>query len=217
LPAVDYSRPFTFEKGYFFTYYGFAELEFIKDLSISIDAMVFYSKYSITMSKAPSFSLSYSESDDFMVLPVYLKKYFHTSGNFLFYTSAGFGPFINYRSKGSVSISYKKEDILTTGKDADFESSLIYIDMLPIHNILTGQWNAGAGVGYIYKNLRFFVDARYLGGVGSYTAPSKADKIPELRNDYYFVDNSLKLNQFEFGVTISYTLINSVKRIEKRK
>jgi hypothetical protein len=36
-----------------------------------------------------------------------------------------------------------------------------------------------------------------------------------LINDYFYVDNSIKLNQFELGVSISYALINSVKRTQK--
>jgi len=60
-----------------------------------------------------------------------------------------------------------------------------------------------------------FLDARYLGGLSSFTAPEKSDNIPELKNDYFYIDQAMKLNQFEVGATISYTLVNSVKRIRK--
>jgi hypothetical protein len=216
LGSLDYSRPFN-ESGYFFTYYGYAEYEFVKDLSISIDGMFFYSGYTSSITKPPSFSLSYRESDDFMELPLYLKKYFHPAKNFLAYVSAGYGLFVNYRAKGFVSISYKKADIATTGLDADFDGELNNINMLPVNNRLTGQWNAGVGFGYMFKNLRFFADARYLNCTGTFTSPVKNDKIPELKNNFFFINNSIKLNQFEIGVTISYTFINSVKRVNRIK
>jgi hypothetical protein len=214
LSALDYSKAQD-ETGYWFTYYGLAEYEFVRDISLSIDGMVFWSRYGRNITKDPSFSLSYWESDDFMEIPVYLKKYFHPAKNFLAYISAGFGPFINYRAKGSVTLSYKKADIVTTGKDADFDGGLYNINMLPIKNRLTGQWNAGVGLGYTIKNLRFFLDARYLSVTGSVTAPGKSDLIPELKNDFFYIDQEMKINQLEVGATISYTLFNSVKRIHK--
>jgi tetratricopeptide (TPR) repeat protein len=211
LPALDYSNSYS-ESGYWFTYYAMAEYEFVKDISINIDGMIFWSRYGRDFTKDPSFSLSYWESDDFMEIPIYLKKYFHPAGNFLVYASAGFGPFINYRAKGNVTLSYKKADILTTGKDDDFDGGLYNINMLPIKNKITGQWNVGAGFGYTIKNLRLFLDARYLSGTGSVTAPEKSDLIPELKNDFFYIDQEMKINQFEVGATISYTLFNSVKR-----
>jgi hypothetical protein len=83
-------------------------------------------------------------------------------------------------------------------------------------NRLNGQWNAGIGVGYKLKNLRMFLDARYLGCTGSFTAPEKSDLFPELKNDFFYIDNEMKINQFELGATISYTLFNSVKRVHKK-
>ena len=213
LDGLDYGRPIN-ESGYWFTYYGFAEYEFVKDISVSIDGMVFWSAYTRNLTKDPSFSLNYREEDDFLEFPVYLKKYFHPAGNFLVYVSAGLGPFINYRATGSITLSYKKEDLIT-GKDADFEGTLNNIDVLPLNNKLTGQWNIGIGFGYTLKNLRFFLDARYLSLTGSFTDPVKSDKIPELKNEYFFINNEINITQFEVGATISYTLFNSVKRLRK--
>ncbi len=88
-------------------------------------------------------------------------------------------------------------------------------NVLPIKHQVTWQWNAGAGIGYSLKNLRFFVDVRYLGGVGSMSAPENSDLLPILRDEYFYIDQEMKINQFEVGVTISYTLLNSVKRMRK--
>jgi hypothetical protein len=119
-----------------------------------------------------------------------------------------------FRARGNVSLSYTKDDVIT-GKNADFNGGLYNFNALPIKNQTTGQWNAGIGIGYKLKNLRMFLDARYLGGLGSFTAPEKSDNIPQLKNDFFYIDQSMKLNQFEIGATISYTLVNSVKRIRK--
>jgi hypothetical protein len=213
LDGLDYSKPFA-DKGYFFTYYGSAEYEFIKGLSINIDGMFFYSTFNRYIWKDPSFQLYYSEYDRFIEFPFYLKKYFYPGKNFLLYVSVGYGPFYNFLANADVSVKYKKEDVIT-GKDTDYEGYLFDLDVLPVKNQLTGQWNVGAGIGYSLKNLRFFIDIRYLGVVGSITAPEKIDLLPELKNDFFYVDQDMKINQFEVGLTISYTLFNSVKRILK--
>ena len=213
LDGLDYSEPFS-DKGYFFTYYGCAEYEFIKGLSINIDGMFFYSTYNRYIWKDPSFVLIYWETDRFIEFPLYLKKYFYPGKNFLLYASAGYGPFYNYYAKGNVSLVYTKEDVIT-GKDADFDGYKYNFDMLDLKNKLTWQWNAGAGIGYSLKNLRFFVDVRYLGGIGSMTAPEKSDQLPFLKNDFFYIDQKMKINQLEVGATISYAIFNSVKRIRK--
>jgi hypothetical protein len=213
LDGIDYSQPFA-DKGYFFTYYGSAEYEFIKGLSINIDGMFFYSSWDRYFWKDPGFELIYWESDKFIEFPLYLKKYFYPVKNFLLYVSGGYGVFYNYWSRGNVSLVYTAADVIT-GKNADFDDHMYDFDMLPLHNKLTGQWNVGAGIGYSLKNLRFFVDVRYLGGVGSITAPEKSDLFPELKNDYFYIDQEMKINQFEVGLTISYTIHNSVKRMRK--
>lgn len=212
LSALDYS-PTLVETGYWFTYYGFAEFEFDHGISLSVDAMFFYNNFRRNFSKSPSFSLSYYEEDNFIEFPVYIKKYFYPAKNFLIYGAAGMGPFMTYYAKGNAYLSYKKADLSTTGKDQDFDGSLENINVLKIKNCLNWQWNAGFGAGYTIKNLRFFVDVRYLSTFESITAPEKSEKISELRNDYFYIDQEMKLNQFEIGATISYTLFNSVKRI----
>jgi hypothetical protein len=212
LDGLDYSKPFA-DKGYFFTYYGSAEYEFIRGLSINIDGMFFYSSWDRYFWKDPGFELIYWESDKFIEFPLYLKKYFYPGKNFLLYVSAGYGVFYNYWSRGNVSLVYTKDDVIT-GRNADFDGHLYDFDMLPLHNKVNGQWNAGAGIGYSLKNLRFFVDVRYLGLTGSITAPEKSDLFPELKNDYFYIDQEMKIDQFEVGLTISYTLFNSVKRMK---
>lgn len=213
LDGLDYSKPLD-ESGYWFTYYGMAEYEFIDGLSANIDLMFFLSSYSRNFLKEPGFNLSYWESDGFIEFPVYLKKYFHLSRNVLAYASGGVGLFYMWKARADVSLKYTADDIIT-GKNADFEGGLNNLNVLAMRNRMTGQWNAGVGIGYKIKNLRLFLDARYLSCMSSFTAPEKSDLFPELKNDFFYIDQSMKINQFEMGATISYTFINSVKRIRK--
>lgn len=213
LDGLDYSQPLV-ESGYWFTYYGMAEYEFIDGLSANIDLMTFWARYGRDFYNPPGFNLSWWERDCYVEFPVYLKKYFHLGKNLLVYGSGGFGVLFTYRAIGNVSLEYTAADLIT-GKNTDFTGALYDIDVLEMRNKITGQWNAGAGIGYKLKNLRMFLDVRYLGGIGSITAPEKAYLIPTLTDDYFFIDNEMKINQFEVGATISYTLFNSVKRIKK--
>jgi hypothetical protein len=214
LPGLDYSPPLD-ESGYWFTYHGMAEYEFIKDLSVNVDVMFFLSNYNRYFHKDPDFNLNYWENDGFIQFPVYLKKYFHLSKNLLFYVSAGAGPFAMWKARGNVTLIYTPGDSLLTGKNTAFDNGMYNINLLSAKNRLVGQWNTGIGIGYTLKNLRLFLDARYLGGMGSFNAPEKSDLFPELKNDYFYIDNEMKMTQFEVGATISYTLFNSVKRIRK--
>jgi hypothetical protein len=211
LNTLDYSEPQR-DSSFFFTYYGCAEYEFIKGLSINADISFLGWHMSRIISPDRTFFLSAYEYDRFVEFPIYLKKYFDVGKNFRFYVSAGYGPFINYYARADFDIIYTESAFPITGRNQYVDTSMHRVDMLPLNNRLTGQWNVGAGLGYSYRNLRFYADIRYLGGVGSYKAPEKSYLIPELKEVFFYVDQELKINQFEVGVTISYTLFNSVKR-----
>lgn len=216
-PDLNYSRPFD-ESGndYWFNYYGCAEYEFLRGLSINIDASFYYSgffRYIITKPGFPyNYEIYYEELNIFWEFPVYLKKYFYPGKNFILYLSGGYGPFwTDYAKATKVTLDYTEEN---TGKgmSADYNRVLENYNVRPIKNKLTWQWNAGAGIGYSIKNLRFFMDARYLGGVGSLSAPEKSDLLPVLKEEFFYIDQEMKIDQFEVGITISYTLFNSVKK-----
>jgi len=213
LDGLDYSQPQA-KAPYWFTYYGMAEYEFMYGISANIDLMFFLSSYRRDIKEDPTFDLTYIEHDGFIEFPVYLKKYFHLGKNVLAYASGGAGLFYMWKARGNVYLTYTTQDIIT-GKNADFSDYMEDVNYLDMKNRATAQWNAGIGVGYKVKNLRLFFDARYLGEIGSFTAPEKSDMFPELKNDFFYIDQKMKINQFEMGVTISYTLFNSVKRIHK--
>lgn len=213
LEGLDYSQPYN-HKGYGFMYYGWLEFEFDKDISINVDGLLFWTTYNRNITKAPGFNLSFWETDNYMEVPVYIKKYFHIGKNILPYITAGMGWLGMTKAVGNAEISYTKEDVIT-GKDADYRSVSYNINMLGMRNKSTYEWLTGIGIGYKLKYLRFFLDARYYGGLNSITNAKNRLQNSVLISDFYYVDNSVKFNQFEIGASISYTLNNSVKRIRK--
>jgi hypothetical protein len=210
LDGIDYGAPYE-NVGYGFMYYGWGEVELDNDISLNGDLSFFWARFNRYFKKPPGFDLHYWETDEFFTLPLYVKKYFHIGKNVLPYVTGGMSWLYMYKADGNAYIKYTKDDIVT-GKNADYSNSLNNINMLGMRTKSTYNWLAGAGVGYKLKNLRLFFDVRYYGGIKSLTNPSKRLDNPTLINDFFYIDNSVKLNQFEVGVSISYTLLNSVKK-----
>jgi hypothetical protein len=210
LEGIDYNAKYE-NVGYGFMYYGWGEIELDNDISVNGDLSFFWARFDRYIKKAPGFDLHYWETDNFFTLPLYVKKYFHIGKNVLPYVTAGMSWLYMYKADGNAFISYTKYDVVT-GKNADYSSGLNNINMLGMRTKSTYNWIAGAGVGYRLKNLRLFFDVRYYGGVKSLTNPARRSDNPTLLNDFFYVDNSVKMNQFEVGVSISYTLLNSVNR-----
>jgi hypothetical protein len=210
LDGLDYSQPYI-HQGFAFMYYGWGEIEFDKDISFNGDLILMLTNYDRKINKAPGFSLEFWENNQYIEIPVYMKKYFHIGKNVLPYITAGMGWLYMLQAVGNEYLSYTKDDIIT-GKNADFNGGKNNINMMEMRNKSTFEWLAGTGIGYKLKNLRLFLDVRYYGGLNSFTNAAKRLSNTTLINDYFYVDNSVKLNQFEIGASISYTLINSVKR-----
>jgi hypothetical protein len=184
-------------------YYGWAELEFDGDISLNADLIFKWTNFKREI-KTPGFDLTFREQDNYIEIPFYLKKYFHIGKYVLPYLTAGMGWLSMTKATGNATKDYS-EDVpsVTTGD----------INMLSARNKNTFEWIAGVGVGYKLKNLRLFIDARYYSGINSITNPAKGLSNNMLVNDYLYIDNSVRLKQFEIGASFSYTFINSVKRI----
>jgi hypothetical protein len=213
LNELDNTAPYS-HKGYGFMYYGWGEIEFKKDISINGDLIFFTTRYDRYIHQDPSYKQDFWEVDNFMQIPIYLKKYFHAGKNVLTYITAGLSCQYMMKAAGYTNLSYTKADVFT-GKNADFSSNWYNIDMIEMRQKFTYDWIAGAGIGYKLKNLRMFLDIRYYGGLNSFTDASKRLNNTILVNDWFYVDNSVKLSQFEMGASISYTLFNSVKKIKQ--
>jgi hypothetical protein len=193
-----------YAEAYTFTYYGWAEIEFNKGISLNGDLMIWTSKYNRSGIKGTGLEIDYWEYHEFVEIPLYLKKYFKAPGNILPYVTAGLGWLYMYQATGNVN-KYNSEDDLIY-----IMNNINVLDMRNRHNI---EWLAGAGVGYKIKNLRMFADMRYYGGITSLTNPSRRFENETLINEYSYIDNSVKMNKFEVGVSIAYTFKNSVKKI----
>ncbi len=209
LDGLDYSEPYSQElegilHGFGLMYYGWAELEFDGGVSVNGDLIFKWTKFSRDFSKESEFDMSFSEQDNYMEIPVYLKKYFHIGKNTLPYLTAGIGWLYMIKADGNAMIEYVDAESPVYSGD---------INMIEMRNRNTFEWLAGAGIGYKLKNLRLFIDIRYYGGFNSFTNPEKGLDNNMLVNDYFYVDNAVRLKQFEIGASASYTLFNSVKRI----
>ena len=218
LEGLDYSVPYnTYQFGLLqeYYYYGWAEFEFDKDISLNGDLTFVLAKYSRNFTQAPSFNLYFGETDNILEIPVYLKKYFHIGRNVLPYVTAGMGWLYMLSARCDVDISYTKDDIITTGKDINFQSREDNINVLEMRNRSFFEWIAGVGIGYKLKNLRLFIDARYYHGLKSINNEEKRFSNDRLINDYFYIDNSMIINQFELGASVSYTLFNSVKKARR--
>jgi hypothetical protein len=216
LDGLDYSKSYNQQLegillGFGLMYYGWAEFEFDRDISLNGDLIMKWTKFSRNISKDSTFNLNFSEKDDYIEIPLYLKKYFHIGKNTLPYITAGMGWLHMTKANASTTVSYSKENTVT-GNNIDFFADKKNYNMLGMRNRNTFEWIVGIGVGYKMKNLRLFLDARYYGGLKSFTNPEKGLKDNMLINDFYYIDNSVRLNQFEFGASVSYTIKNSVKR-----
>jgi hypothetical protein len=209
LEGIDYSKSYNQRRegiltGFGLMYYGWAEFEFDRDISLNGDLIMKWTKFSRDLSKASTFDVNFSETDNYIEIPLYLKRYFHLGKNTLPYITAGMGWLYMTKANGNAAIYYT---------NIDSTASTGNINMIGMRNRNTIEWVAGAGIGYKLKNLRLFLDVRYYGGLNSFTNPENNLVNNKLINDYYYIDNSVKLNQFEIGASASFTFINSVKKI----
>ena len=210
LDGIHYDEPYKKElegiiNDFNWMYYGWAELEFDGNISLNGDLTFKWTNF-VREIEMPSYLLTFKEQDNYVEIPLYLKKYFPVGKYVLPYVTAGMGWLYMTKATGSGTIDYP-EDIpsVTTGD----------ISMLELRNRSTFEWIAGAGIGYKLKNLRLFVDVRYYGGMNSITNPEKTSSTNIIVNDYLYIDNYVRFNQFELGASVTYTFINSVKRIKK--
>jgi hypothetical protein len=187
-------------------YYGWAELEFAGGISLNADLIFKWTNFERVIG-TEEFDLTFKEQDNFIEIPMYLKKYFNAGKNLLPYAAAGFGWLYMTKATGSADKDYHEvgRPSVTTGD----------VSMLEARNRSTFEWIAGVGLGYKLKNLRLFVDVRYYRGLNSITNPENGLLNNSITNDYLYIDNYVRLSQFEMGASASYTFINSVRR--KRK
>lgn len=210
LGNIDYNTPYKTTKT-ILLYYAWAEYEFKKNLAVSVDVINFNIHYNRSFSKNADWSMIYNENFSFVEVPLYMKKYFQVSKNILPYATLGVGYLRMLEAESTSYIAYTNEDVFT-GKKTDFSSSE-NSDMLMMRNKNNYEWLAGLGIGFKFKNLGIFLDARYCGGLNSLTNSANRFGKQVLTNDYFYIDNSVKLNKVEFGISISYVLKNLIRKV----
>jgi hypothetical protein len=210
LDGLHYEEPYKKElegilNDFNWMYYGWAELEFDGDISLNTDLIFKWTNFKREI-ETPQFKLTFAEQDNFVEIPLYMKKYFHIGKNVLPYVTAGMGWLYMTKASGNATKDYPDDTPSVTTGD---------INMLEMRNRSTFEWIAGTGIGFKIRNLRLFLDIRYYGGLNSITDPEKSLANNILVNDYLYIDNYVRLNQFEVGASVSYTFKNSVKRIRR--
>src|ERR1035437_284793 len=211
LENVDYTAPYA-TVNTILLYYPWVEYEFIKNLSVKADIISLGSiYYDRSFSRGTDWTMIYHENLSFIEIPVCLKKQFPIGKNIIPYASFGIGYLMMYQANGSASITYTNEDVFTGNKTPYMSTESA--NMLSMRNQNSFEWIAGAGFGYKFKNLGIFLDATYCGGLNSITNSAKRFNNTGLTNDYFYIDNSVKLNNYEIGISISYTIKNLIKKV----
>ncbi|MDX2174568.1 MAG: outer membrane beta-barrel protein [Bacteroidota bacterium] len=209
LDDVNYSAPYTTSKT-LLMYYGWLEYEFTKNLSVNLEFTGLNIEYNRVLYKR-DWDVTFKEKMTFFESPFYFKKYLFTTKTIFPYASVGMSYLKLLKSSADVQINYSNESYLT-GEKSSFSRSMTDIDMLSLRKQNSFLWLIGGGVGFKFKNFGLFVDVRYYGGINNLTKTSNRFGNSSLINDYFYIDNSIKLNKFEGGISLSYTIKNLVKK-----
>jgi outer membrane protein W len=211
LEGVDYSVPYStgilYQK-----FFVWAEYEFHKNIAVSAEFTSFSFSYSRTLEQAfenkSTFSLNYTEKMQFFEVPVLLKVYFPVRSSILPYVSAGLG-WLHITDSGAEAAIAISEPV---SYPDPFVGSDNGINVIKMRTQNCFEWIAAAGIGYKMKNWKFNIDVRYCGGMSSLTDKDARSNNDLLLNKYYYIDNSVKLNFPEVGISVSYALMNSVSK-----
>lgn len=210
LDNLDYSTPYLAAKTVLL-YYIIGEYEFKKTYSLNVDIITYGLSYSRALSKGNGWDINYVESLSFVEVPLYFKKYFMPGKNFSVYASAGAGYLRMLKADGNIGITYPTENIYDGSKSQYVSAASA--DMLSLRNKNSYEWLAGLGIGFKFRSLGIFLDTRYTGGLNSITNTAKRYDNNLFVNDYYYVDNVVKMNKYEIGLSLSYTLKNVIKKV----
>lgn len=211
LDNVDYGVPYITPKKVLL-YYVWAEYEFKKNISFNADVIGYGLNYNrILSNKNNGWLLNYSEHLSLLEIPLYFKKYIKLGKIVSFYGSAGAGYLRILKATGTASATYEKEDVFNGSKTA--LSSTEIIDVTPLRNKNSFSWLGGGGIGIKFKGLGIFLDVRYTGGINSLSNSANRFGSAILVNNFFYIDNAFKLNKFEAGISLSYTLKNAIKKV----
>jgi len=210
---IDYNQAYNPNYNVLFIteYYGWLEYQWNKHFSINLEFEFNGFSYYRQLTRGDWWTLTYSEHMNFLELPVYVKYYVPLSKNFISYAALGGGLLRMYQAVGYTQLSYRTEDIYT-GVQYINTPDPKYFDVLPMRNKNSFEAIGEIAVGYKLRNLKIFLYYRYFKGLTSLTNSAHRFDNPELLNTYSYIDNSIILNKYELGATISYVLKTSIKK-----
>lgn len=210
LESVDYGSAYQANKTVLL-YYAIAEYGFKKAYSINADFINYKLSLNRTLTNNKTITLSYLENSSFIEIPVYFKKYFFLAKNVSLYSALGAGYLRTTKANATIGISYVTEDIYS-GVQSQYTSQESF-DVLTQKSSNSYEWLLGLGGGFRFRGLGIFIDARYTGGLSSLNNSANRYQNSNIVTNYFYVDNAVKMNKYEIGVSISYTLKNVVKKV----
>jgi hypothetical protein len=210
LESIDYGAAYQTNRTVLL-YYGIAEYGFKKEYSVNVDFINYKISLNRTLTNSKTIALSYLENSSFIEIPVYFKKYFFIGKNVSLYSALGAGYLRTTKANATLGISYLSEDIYT-GAQSEY-TSVESFDVLTQKSRNSYEWLAGVGGGFRFRGLGIYIDARYTGGLSSLNNSANRFQNSTIVTDYFYVDNAVKMNKYELGLSISYTLKNVVKKV----
>jgi len=208
LNGLNYSAPYKSVPG-FTTGLNF-EYEFYTNLSLvtGLDFSLFNYKRNLSSSLS-DYTIDYSESLNYLILPLYLKKQFGSKKLKPYIILGGDFNFLQ-KATADITASYSEVDFLT-GLSDNFTNSISNIDQKVMRTSTFGGLTAGAGASYRIKNLVFQVDIRYTAGMNYFTNSSDRFDNEQLIYHYYYIDNAVTLNRIEMTASVNYIFLYDVR------
>jgi hypothetical protein len=213
LGNVDYNAPYVGPKT-ILMYYGWLEYEFSRNFSINVEGTTFFIQYNRNFVKSGTdWNMNYNETMNFFEIPICLKRYLFIDNTYC-YAALGLGYLRMTKALGTAYITYSGQDIFT-GENIAYSDYDENMNVLPMRNTNNLECIGGVGIGYKFKNVRICADYKFYRGLNSLTNSKARFENETLINDYFYIDNSVKYNKYEIGVSLSYVLKNTVKKIKK--
>lgn len=215
LDSVDYGAPYT-SNGFGYSLGGKLEIEPVKNWSLNVDVMSTVVEYKRLLQKPTDWQLTYSEKLTYFEMPFYLKKSISLYEKYFPYITVGGSWLQLSRSFGNIDIRYDATDPLTKLKE-DFKQIQTEINQKELRNANIYEWLIGMGISYKKNNFRYSMDAKYYGGLTNIMNANRRYGNAELIYLYNYIDNNVLLNKMEFGCSVSYILMYTVKKMRDAK
>jgi hypothetical protein len=194
-----------------YTYTGFLEWQFVNFLSLN--AAYSYSKMSykreLTSVATDQFNLKYNELIYANEGRLTLKKYFD-NGDVQPFIGVG-AALSNLRQvQGNAELNYLFTD-RNTGVSKQKNITQNNIDIIKLRNKNRVGLNFNVGLTLKQKNIIIGLESRYILEFQNFNNQSNNQYNGVLANQYYYIDNDIKLRRFDFGISMAFILNYKIK------